>query len=210
MRMKKNTSSVSEQIIGKELAFDGQNTLLITSGDYVWRDEKASFVIKSTSGGNNPTWEEYLPGFQGIVFSGTTMNQVWVDFHIDHDIALNTKVYPHIHWMPLTTNTGIVRWGFQYIIAKGHGQSKFPVTSNIIYLDHVVTANDKYRHMVTETPDHLALLSNEIEPDSVIKFRIFRDGGVDTHNAKVHGWQADLHLQVARVGTKNRAPNFFE
>lgn len=208
--MKRNANSISEQLTGKEFVFDGQNTPTMTSGDYVWKDEKAPFVIKSTTGVNNPSWEEYIPGFEGIVFSGTTMNQVWVDFHFDHDIALNTKVYPHIHWMPLTTNTGIVRWGFQYIMAKGHGQSKFPITSSTVYLDHEVTVNDQYRHIVTETPDNLALLSNEIEPDTVIKFRIFRDGGVDTHNGKVHAWQADLHHQIARTGTKNRAPNFFE
>ena len=175
----------------------------------MWRDEKASFVVKATSGTNNPTWEQYITGFWGLTFGGTALTQVWVDFHMDHDIALGTKVYPHVHWMPLTTNLGTVRWGFQYIIAKGHGQSAFPTVSDTIYVDHAITENSIYRHMVTEVPEELAILSEEIEPDSVLKFRVFRDGAVDSYNGKVHAWQADLHYQVARVGTVNRAPNFF-
>lgn len=138
------------------------------------------------------------------------MNQVWIDFHINHDIALGTKLYPHIHWMPLGTTAGTVRWGFQYILAKGHGQSKFSVNSNTIYVDHLITANDQYRHIVTEVPDNLAILSSEVEPDTVLKFRIFREGANDSYSGKVHAWQADLHYQIARLGTKNKVPNFFE
>lgn len=188
---------------------DGQNTNLISDKDYVWKDEKSNFVIKATSGSNNPSFGEYIPGFQGILFSGTSLNQIWVDFHIDHDIALNTQIFPHVHWMPLNDTTGTVRWGFEYIIAKGHGQSAFPSSSTIITVDHTVPLNSKFKHMITEVPQNLGILSSEIEPDTVIKMRIFRDGVNDTHNFNVHAWQADLHYQVARIGTKRRMPNFF-
>lgn len=188
---------------------DGQNSPLDVNGNLVWKDLKANFEVRGTSGTNNPTFEQYIPGFYGYVFSGTTMTQVWVDFHFDHDIAMNTKIFPHVHWMPMTTNTGTVRWGFQYIVAKGHGQSMFPTASNTIYVDHPITQNSQYMHMVTEVPEGLGILSSEIEPDSVIKFRVFREGNVDSHNGKVHAWQADLHYQVGRIGTVSRSPNFF-
>lgn len=187
---------------------DGQNGSLKSGDNYVWRDEKASFTIKST-GNSNPTIGEYLPGFTGLIFSGTSMNQVWIDFHIDHDIALGTKIYPHVHWMPLTNTAGTVRWGFQYIIAKGHGQAAFPTESTTVYVNHAFTSGKQYFHMVTEVPEIDAILSSEVEPDSVIKMRIFRDAVNDSHNENIHAWQADLHYQVARIGTINKAPNFF-
>lgn len=97
---------------------DGQDTKLISGGDYVWADERAEFTVKALGGSGNPSWNEYLTGFQGLTFSGTAMNQVWLNFCINHDIALNTKVYPHIHWMPLNDTTGVVRWGIEYMIAR--------------------------------------------------------------------------------------------
>lgn len=63
--------------------------------------------------------------------------------------------------------------------------------------------------MVTEVPEVDAILSSEIEPDSVIKMRIFRDGVNDTHGSNIHGMFSDLHYQIARVGTINKAPNFY-
>ena len=202
-------SSVTTRQSSPVVAIDAQNTLLQTNGRYVWRDEKASFVVKAVGGKNNPTWGTLFSGFEGLIFPTAVMTQVWVDFHIDHDIALDTKVYPHVHWMPLTQESGTVRWCFQYVIAKGHGQSAFPTVSQTITVDHSFNAGSMHMHMVTEVPEIAAIFSSEIEPDSVIKMRIYRNGGFDTYRGGVHAWQADLHYQVARVGTVNRSPNFF-
>jgi len=202
----KLTSKASKPV---ETAIDGQNTVIKSNDKYLWRDEKAYFVLKTTTGGNNPVLEEYLPGFEGLVFDGSIMNQVWVDFHMNHNLALNTKIYPHVHWMPLVAGSGTVRWGFQYVIAKGHGQSAFPTVSTTVYVDHVITPSDVNKHLVTEFPDDKAILSSEIEPDTVIKIRIFRDAAVDTYNGKVHAWQSDIHYQIERIGTINKAPNFY-
>lgn len=202
-------STVTTRQSSPVVAIDGQNTPLQTNGRYVWKDEKASFVVKAVGGKNNPTWGTLFSGFEGLIFPTAVMTQVWVDFHIDHDIALNTKVYPHVHWMPLTQESGTVRWCFQYVIAKGHGQSVFPTTSQTITVDHRFSAGSMRMHMVTEVPEIAAIVSSEIEPDSVIKMRVYRDGGFDTYRGGVHAWQADLHYQVARVGTVNRSPNFY-
>jgi len=205
--MKLKITKIDSEVV----AIDGQNSVIKSGNDYVWCDEKANFLVsKGTTGSTNPTWEEYLTGFEGLVFSGTALNQVWVDFHIDHDIALNTKVYPHIHWMPLTNLAGTVRWGLQYMIAKGHGQSAFSLASSTtVYIDHTFPAGYQYRHMVSEVSDLNAILSSQIEPDSVVKMRVFRDGAVDSYNGRIHAWQCDLHYQIARLGTVNKAPNFY-
>jgi hypothetical protein len=89
---------------------DGQNSSLQSNNDYIWRDEISTFVVKAASSVNNPTFGSYFGNLQGYLFSKSTMQQVWCDFHMNHDIALNTKVYPHIYWLPITNNAGTVRW----------------------------------------------------------------------------------------------------
>lgn len=198
-------------VIGNLIAvIDGQDTPITHNGEFVWKDLIGEFNIKNISGGNNPTWATLFDNLQGLSFSGSTMNQVWVDFHIPHDYALGTKVYPHIHFMPLSNNSGNVRWGIEYSIAKGHGQQSFPATTTI-YVTQTVPANSRYKHFIIETDDNNAINSLNIEPDSFIRTRIFRDANnsLDTHSAAVNAWQCDLHYQAERIGTMNRKPNFF-
>lgn len=189
---------------------DGQDTLIKHNGEFIWKDLIGEFSIKNISGGNNPTWSTFFDNIQGLTFSSSTMNQVWVDFHIPHDYAMGTKVYPHIHFMPLTNNSGIVRWGIEYTVAKGHGQGTFPSTTTI-YLLQTVPSNSRYKHFIIETDDTDAISSLNLEPDSFIRTRIFRDAShsQDTLNGTVNAWQCDIHYQAERIGTMNRKPNFF-
>lgn len=190
---------------------DGQDTpILIDDNDYVWKDNVSTFIIRAFTGGNNPTFGTIIGNIQGLLFSPSTMNQVWCDYHIDHDIALNTAVYPHVHWCPLSNASGVVRWGIDYTIAKGHGQQAFS-QQETIYINHYVPPGSNLVHMVSESSDLQAILSDRIEPDAVVKMRVFRDANHvnDTYPGRVHGWMADLHYRVARIGTRNKAPNFF-
>lgn len=189
---------------------DGQDTPITHNGEFIWKDLLGELNIRNLSGGNNPTWATIFDNIQGLIFSGSTMNQVWVDFHIGHDIALGTKIYPHIHWLPLNNIGGTVRWGIEYSVAKGHGQEAFHPTVTV-YVDHTFPANSYKKHMITEVPEVDAIPSTHIEPDSFVKMRIFRDANniADTYNYDIHAWYADLHYQAERIGTMNKAPNFY-
>lgn len=191
-------------------AIDGQDTLLKSNNDYVWDDLVHPFSVKNFTGQNNPTWAAYNGNMQGLIWAGNALSQVWVDVHIRHDFALMTKVYPHVHWLPLYDAAGTIRWGIECMWAKGHGVQKFPTTHTTFYIEQTIGANQSQTHFVTECSQAQALLSADIEPDSVIKFRVFRDG---THTndtlGDVHAWQMDMHYQRARNGTRNKAPNFF-
>ena len=199
--------------VTQELLLDASSVIAIeTTSTYGWRDNIAPFVVKSTSGGSNPSWGTLWSGFEGLVFSSTIMNQVWVDFHIDHDYALGTTLYPHVHWMPTTTGTGVVRWGIEYSVAKGHQQgasSIFPA-STTVYVEQTISANSQWMHFIAEVSDANVIPATNVEPDSVVKVRIFRDAAHanDTYTGTVHAWQADLHYRSNRFATLNKAPNF--
>jgi hypothetical protein len=195
------------------LNIDHSQNKITQDGVAIWKDNIAPFVVKDTSGLNNPSWGALFNGMQGLLFSASSMNQVWVDFHVDHDYALGTNVYPHIHWTPTTTGTGVVRWGIEYSVAKGHQQgasSVFPATTTV-YVEQTISAASQWMHFVAEVSDVNAIPSTNIEPDTVIKIRIFRDAAHanDTYAADVHAWQSDLHYQMNALGSKNKAPNFY-
>lgn len=189
---------------------DGQEGSLLSNEDYVWNDLISVFVeTASVTSGNRPSMGPLWGNLRGLLFARNTMQQVYVDFHIPHDYAMGTMLYPHVHWTPTNDDAGTVRWGFEYYIAKGHAQEQFPLAGSIFYVDTVFSTGNARRHYVAEPPTGQGIPAAGIEPDTVIKMRIFRDGANDTYNTSVHAWQSDIHYQVARIGTRNRAPNFF-
>lgn len=135
-------------------------------------------------------------------------DQLWTDWHIQHDYAPGTDVYFHMHWHSSGTNTAVVVWEFTYYHARGNNQDNFAFGG----AGTVVTASQAahgtaYRHMITETA---AITIANLEPDSMLCTRIRRitNGGTDNADT-IFGFQADLHYQALSIGTKNRVPNFY-
>lgn len=196
--------STAVDINGQDAAFTGPN------GELLWQDNVSIFTVKAVSGATNPSFGVITGNIQGLLFNAAAMNQVWCDFHVEHDYAMGTKMYPHVHWMPITTHTGTVRWSIEYTVAKGHGQGAFhaPVT---IYIEQTVSVNSNKVHLIAEASDAQAIPATYLEPDSFVKVRVFRDAAHpnDTFPEVVHAWCCDLHYQMVRLGTVNKAPNFY-
>lgn len=189
---------------------DGQNGDFKSDNDYVWKDIVATFGdISYVSSGNRPSYGSLWGNLRGLRFDRNTMEQVYVDFHIPHDYALGTMIYPHVHWCPSDNGGGSVRWGFEYYIARGHGQDAFPDTGSIIEVVQSFSSGNVRRHFVAEPAEGQGIPAGDIEPDAFIKMRIYRDGSNDSYNDWVHAWQADLHYQASCIGTRNRSPNFY-
>lgn len=179
-------------------------------GSFGWSDNIQAFTFKDTAS-NAPSWGSTIGNFEGYIWSPTALKQVMVDFHIDHDYAIGTPLYPHVHFRPLTNDAGVVRWGFEYTVSKGHGQTVGMAASTTVYVNFSVGSNNLGTHYVAEVAALDAIAATYAEPDSVIHVRIFRDAAnaADTYPGNVWAWQADLHYQFARLGTLNRAPNFY-
>jgi len=188
-----------------------ENIELFLDQQYIvegWDDITADLSAGKAVGANAPTWATFRNGISAYEFSAGTMNELWITFHIKHDYADGTKVYPHIHWgVNTTTATGTVRWGMEYTVAKGHDQAAFPATTTI-YLEYTFTENKQYQHFVTEATDAQAF--SAFEADTLILMRIFRDAAHanDTFADTVFGFTADIHFQTDRQSTPNRSPPF--
>ena len=172
-----------------------------------WNDELASFNAGKLTGANQPSFETFIGGIYAYSFSATAMNEIRLSpLHIKHDYKPESHLHMHIHWSPETTHTGVCRWGIEYSIAKGHGQMAFP-TPTTIYLEQA-GGGVALNHQIIE---HSAGITSNIEPDTLIMTRVFRDGAHvnDTFTGKAFGLQMDAHYQVDRICTINKEPNFY-
>lgn len=189
---------------------DGNFTDLDTRTALGWRDNIVELKIDSSSP-NAPTLEAIRGGILGWKFPPNELTEAHSAWHIDHDYALGTKLYLHVHWVCPTTTLGTARWGFEYTVAKGHQQQAFPTTTTV-YVEQATTGT-AYMHYVGEVSEANAIdgLALDIEPDTVILVRLFRDGAHanDTLEADVFGIFLDLHYQADKATTPNKAPDFF-
>ncbi len=203
------TSFLIGRGMNTSLFWTGTEWRTIKSAQFGFRDLTAELTVKGTTG-SDPSFEAFRGGLYAYSFSPTVTQSVFMTFHVQHDYAPGTPIYFHTHWASNTPTTGgAVRWGFEYSIAKGHGQSdgygEFVVQSPV-YVSTTVTA--QYRHMVSETT---AITNSAIEPDSLILVRMFRDATApeDTYTDKVFGFTADIHYQTDRYSTPNKSPTFY-
>lgn len=175
-----------------------------------WRDNIVQLDVQ-VGNPDAPVLNIFRDGIHAYNFFSGELSEAHANFHIDHDYALGTKLYPHIHWAVNTTATGTVRWGIEYTVAKGHGQQAFGPTTTV----YVEQASDgtQYKHYVAEVSEGNAIdgAALDIEPDTLILCRFFRDGAHvnDTLDADVFVFCVDLHYQADKATTPNKAPDFF-
>lgn len=178
-----------------------------------WDDYVSSFNAGKAVGPNAPTFAAMLGSINAYQFSATTMNELLLaPIHITHTYKPGTPIFPHVHWCSPGTNTGVVRWGLEYTLAKGHGQasgSVFPAPTTI-YLEQSASGT-AYKHQIIETLAAAAISSANIEPDTLILMRVFRDAAHanDTCTDAVFGLMCDMHYQRSYWATKNKAPDFY-
>ena len=182
----------------------------VTLTDTGWDDLTAELGSGKIAGANTPTWATFRGGIQAYSFAAAATNELWITFHIRHDYKQNTNIYPHIHWSPNTTSTGVVRWGIEYSFAKGHDQEAFPAPTTI-YLEHTISVDKQYQHIITEVTDAQAFGAGTVETDGLLLCRVFREGGHanDTFPDVVFGFTADIHFEVGQITTPNKAAPFF-
>ena len=195
---------------GSELTFgelDGNFADLDIRTKQGWRDNVIEMTTRN--GPTEPQMSIFRNGIYLLAFNQFDNMEVFGNFHIDHDYAMGTSLYPHIHWTVNSDLVGTVRWGFEYTIAKGHQQMPFSNTV-IVYVEQTTTGVP-YMHYVAEVSDDDAISGVGLEPDTMILTRVFRDAlhPNDTYDDQVFGICLDLHYQVAQQASPNKRPNFF-
>jgi len=191
--------------IVQQASIDGQNTSIMSNNAFVWDSMYSNLYVRSFSVSNAPTWGTLYNGIQGLLFNRSTMNQATCEFILPYNIAENTIIYPVIHTMPLTGNNGGIRWGIEYSITKSNGIDVYG-TSTIVYQTVTISSGTAYSNVPVEFTGVNAIPATKVEPNSIIKMRVFRDAAApsDTFNSDIHAAIVSLKFQTSRLGTRNR------
>jgi len=139
--------------------------------------------------------------------------ECFANFHIRHDYKRGSMIYPHVHFTVSNNASGVVRWVFEYTQAQRHdnsGNSVFPATTKL-YLNFTVATNSAYKHLVAEMPEGQGIPATNIDFDSMIMMRIYRDGTdpADTFGQSAFGITVDLHYETDHENTTLRSPPFY-
>lgn len=178
----------------------------MTDDEERWQDLLSDIGAGRAIGANAPSWATFRGGVSAYSFSASAMNEVWFTAHIPHDYKPDTAIFPHVHWSTTGTNAGVVRWGFEYTIAKGHTQEAFPATTTV-YVEQAFNGT-AYTHMIAEPTDAAAISSASLQPDTLIMCRLFRDAAHinDTQTGAAFAFFADFHYQSDENLTTKRFP----
>ncbi len=126
---------------------------------------------------------------------GAQPKETWAQIHVLHDYIDGTKIFPHIHWAhSVASPSGDVKWQIDYSVSKGHSGGIFPAPTTISLIQ---TAAAQYTHQIIETTTANAIPAAELEPDSVIMFRVYRDSSdpEDTFANDAFLIYFDIHYQ---------------
>ena len=180
-----------------------------------WRDLPGIPQVRA-AGANDPVWSTYRNSIKQFKFDLGTLNEMWFEYHVNHDYKPASDLHIHVHWSQIVADASkVVKWYFDISYAKGYNQAPFSaiVTTSVVQNSSAV----QYQHMTAEvqisaaSPSVAQIDSDSIEVDGIILVRVYRDGAdaADTLTQAPFLHAVDIHYQTDRVSTKNKAPNFY-
>jgi hypothetical protein len=175
-----------------------------------WNDLVQDVTVRTGSNAPSPTI--FIGGISAYEFSPTTMNECFVNFHMRHDYIAGTMVYPHVHWSHNTDAAGVVRWGFEYTLARRNDSTGVVTfaSPSTLYIEHTVSLGESYQHHVNEAADGLGIDGTNLQEDALIICRVFRDATHinDTYPDPIHLLTVDIHYECNTLSTPLRVPPF--
>jgi len=160
---------------------------------------------QAPSGNSKPNLSEFRSGLYIQEFHvSSSIIEVFFVRHIGHDIEAGTDMTFHVHWSHNNASpAGNVKWHIDYTIARGYEAGVFSVPTT---LTSIQAAGAQYAHHITDDDDMVITTNVEIEPDSIVIGRIWRDTDEvdDTFADGAFLLHADIHYKKSRVGTTER------
>ena len=165
-----------------------------------WIDQYTpSSAINSSGAGTPPDWSTNYGGF---LFDDVVDEDLLIIVNIPHQWKYGTDIYPHIHWMPMNTNTGNVKWTLEYRWTKeGEAES----SSWTALTAKIVAAGGTVRELYNTKFDSIS--GSGFTSHSVLTFRLIREASDttnDTFNTDVLLKGFGIYLQIDGFGSEEK------
>lgn len=182
---------------GNYFEVESDGTFELIGNAKVWKDE--NFSGNPGSGSSSPSivnWdatnlETY--GFDG----GATTEELFSGKELQHDYAEGTDLKFHIHWSPIDTNAGNVKWQMEIVIL-GDGATKYSSSISAIQAAGGTAYTPQY--LAIETVD-----GSDFEIGDQVGIRLFRDpsDGADTYGSDaLLAFTYGFHYEVDTLGSR--------
>jgi len=184
--------------------FEADGTLKMNGDAKVWDDLRVQILTRV--GGTAPA---FTSGFAGNAtlysyhFAHNALNNVYFEVQMPHGWD-GGVIYPHVHWSPTTTGTGVVVWNFEYtMIELGGTFDATAATHDTIPMKDTVASADQWGHRLiggTITPS-----ASQNGISTMLICRLYRDGGVgdDNYGAAASLLAFDIHYQMDTIGSRD-------
>jgi hypothetical protein len=161
-----------------------------------WTDLRVSLEqTRINPATSKPDYGTFLGNTKIYLFDPTTAEGVTFSVQMPHEYKLESKLKPHVHFVPTTTNTGTVRFGLEYTSADM--ATTFPVTKTI-YTDAVACSGIANRHQVVSFPE----IDGFNRLSGMMSCYLFRDATNDTYTGDCGVLEFDIHYQQDGFGSK--------
>ena len=192
---------------------------------FPWRDKEGQLQVRA--GANDPEWRQFRGTNYQYRFTNGLMREVWINFHIPHDLVPNSDMHLHVHWGQNVIDTGgpagvpgNIEWNADLSYADGTvtgGGVADPFTAPITATWTQQGSTTQYGHLIAETQitsnggSATTIDRNTITVDGILSVRLWTDSTRPAHTLNEHPFvmMADLHYQSTNVGTKQKAAPFY-
>lgn len=122
--------------------------------------------------------------------------QFYVQFM--HGLKIGAKCYPHVHFMPVTTGTGVVKFVLEYYWANY--SSQFPASPGTLALTYTIPSNEQWYHKIADSASGLILTG--VNLSGIMKCRLYRDNTVGSNLAAAVAFlYFDIHVEIDAMGS---------
>lgn len=153
-----------------------------------------------------PGFITYRDGLKAYAFDDTTAEEVFFTFTIPNTYKAGADLHLDVHWSPgNNTDTGTVRWGFEYTVCKSHDQEAFPA-STTIYAEQAGNGTAYYNQGI-ETAE---IDGSALEEESIMLLRLFRDAthANDDFVGDAFAFAVNVHFLSNKTGTEQDHPPY--
>lgn len=134
-----------------------------------------------------------------------SVSEAYSNWDVPFNWATGTDLYAAIHWSPgPSTNSGTVRWGFEFVEAAVNGT--FPTSTTFFYVNGTADGTARKHIQSVSAPYPGAGAA----PNMRFLIRMFRDGAhvTDTFPDDAFMIGVDFYYQVSKFGTPSFTPPY--
>jgi hypothetical protein len=181
---------------------EADGTIVFNGNATVWEDLRVpaqNTRINPTK--SEPAFEEFTDGLFVYKFDTTNADDESVHFiaQMTHSYKEGSDIKPHIHWSPDNSNTGDVRWQFEYIIANI--DNTFPTTAT----SETITVAASGTALFHEYDEFSDMDGTGLTISHIIMCRLTRlstSDVLDTFTGNAAFLEFDFHYEKDTVGSR--------